>query len=327
MSSDIENKISQEIAVAKKVMVSEAKAIQICSERLDRNFTKALDILFVTTGKVIITGIGKSGHLAKKVAATLCSTGTPAAFIHPTEAIHGDLGIHQQHDPVIFLSNSGTTPELIFLEPVFRSRGAEIVGILGNINSPLAEKADCYLDSSVKEEADPLGIVPTASFIVTSAICDAIASSLMKRRGFTENDYARTHPGGQLGRNLILRVKDVMQPINKIACLKPQDTMREVVSQMTAHPLGAACVINNGKLEGIVTEGDLRRALNNSCEIDSTKAKEIMTPEPKQVSPDSTLGEALDKMENNQTKISILPVIEKDNYELIGLLRLHDIFS
>ena len=177
---------------------------------------------------------------------------------------------------------------------MFRSRGAEIVGILGNINSPLAEKVDCYLDSSVKEEADPLGIVPTASFIVTSAICDAIASSLMKKKRIYRKRLCTYTSRRTIGKKFNFRVKDVMQPINKIACLKPQDTMREVVS-MTAHPLGAACVINNGKLEGIVTEGDLRRALNNSCEIDSTKAKEIMTPEPKQVSPDSTLEEALDK--------------------------------
>ena len=189
---------SQEIKDAKRVMENEAKAIHLCSQRLNEHIVDALDILFSKDKKVIVTGIGKSGHLAKKVAATLCSTGTPSAFMHPTEAIHGDLGIHQKNDPVIFLSNSGNTPELIFLEPVLRNRGARIVGILGNKRGPLAEKVDCVLDASVTEEADPLGIVPTSSFMVSSAICDAIASLLMNRRKFTENDYARTHPGGQL---------------------------------------------------------------------------------------------------------------------------------
>ncbi len=318
---------SQEIKDAKRVMENEAKAIHLCSQRLNEHIVDALNILFSKDKKVIITGIGKSGHLAKKVAATLCSTGTPSAFMHPTEAIHGDLGIHQKNDPVIFLSNSGNTPELIFLEPVLRNRGARIVGILGNKRGPLAEKVDCVLDASVTEEADPLGIVPTSSFMVSSAICDAIASLLMNRRKFTENDYARTHPGGQLGRNLILRVKDVQQPLSKAACLQLQDTMRQVVSKMTQFPLGAACVMEDDKLKGIITEGDIRRALNNSCEIDVTRAEEIMTSDPQQIHDEDTLGKALEIMERGATKISILPVLEKKNGKLSGLLRLHDIFS
>jgi len=158
--------ISQEILDAKRVMENEAHAIHSCSQKLSGDFVKALDILFSKDKKVIVAGIGKSGHLAKKVAATFCSTGTPSAFMHPTEAIHGDLGIHQKNDPVIFLSNSGSTPELLFLEPVLRSRGAKIVGILGNIDSPLAEKVDCLLDATVSEEADPLKIVPTFQSLI-----------------------------------------------------------------------------------------------------------------------------------------------------------------
>lgn len=317
----------EEVQNAQKVMNSEATAIKKCSEKLDESFVKALNILYCDVGKVIVTGIGKSGHLAKKVAATLCSTGTPSAFMHPTEAIHGDLGIHQTNDPVIYLSNSGSTPELLFLEPVLRNRGAKIIGILGNLKSPLAEKVDCALDASVAKESDPLGIVPTASFIVSSAICDALATSLMKRRGFTENDYARTHPGGQLGRNLILKVKDVMHPLDKVACLTPDDPMRRVVSEMTIHPLGAGCVIIEDQLKGIITEGDLRRALNGSCELDGTKAKEIMTKNPKQVYPEDNLGVALEKMEKGESPISILPVIAKDDLRPLGMIRLHDIFS
>ena len=318
---------TEEVENAKKVMHNEASAIEICSQKLNNDFVKALDILEVEHGKVIVTGIGKSGHLAKKVAATLCSTGTPASFMHPTEAIHGDLGIHQKNDPVIYLSNSGSTPELIFLEPVFRSRGAKIIGILGNTKSPLAEKVDCVLDASVSGEADPLGIVPTASFIVCSALCDAVASSLMKRRRFTENDYARTHPGGQLGRNLILKVKDVMHPLNKVACLNAEDSMRRVVSEMTQYPLGAACVLGKEKLNGVITEGDIRRALNNSCEIDKTTAEEIMSTDPKQISPEENLGTALEIMEKGDTKISVLPVLRSEDQVPVGLIRLHDIFS
>jgi len=327
-SKDISQEIlSREIIDAKSVMENEAHAIHLCSQRLNEDFVSALDILFSNNNKVIITGIGKSGHLAKKVAATFCSTGTPSAFMHPTEAIHGDLGIHQKNDPVIFLSNSGSTPELLFLEPVLRSRGAKIVGILGNNKSPLSEKVDCVLDATVSQEADPLRIVPTSSFMVSSSICDALASLLMKRRKFTEDDYARTHPGGQLGRNLILRVKDVVQSLEKVACLNPKDMMRHVVSEMTKYPLGAACVIENGSLLGIITEGDLRRALNNSCELDSTRAEEIMTCQPQQIFQDDTLGKALEIMERGATKISILPVLERKSANFIGLLRLHDIFS
>lgn len=318
---------NKEIIDAKKVMESEAKAIYLCSQRLNEKIINALDILFSNSQKVIVTGIGKSGHLAKKASAILCSTGTPSAFMHPTEAIHGDLGIHQINDPVIFLSNSGSTPELIFLEPVLRSRGAKIVGILGNKNSLLAEKVDCVLDASVIEEADPLGIVPTSSFMVSSAICDAIASLLMKRRKFTENDFAKTHPGGQLGRNLILKVKDVRQPLSRVACLQLKDKMRKVVSEMTQFPLGAACVVENEKLKGIITEGDIRRALNNSCEIDIVSAEEIMTSQPQEIFEEDTLGKALEIMERGAAKISILPVLERKDGKLIGLLRLHDIFS
>ena len=277
-------------------MNSEASAIKACAQKLDHNFINALDILYLEHGKVIVTGIGKSGHLAKKVRQHLQYRNTIKHSCIP-QKLFMETGIHQKNDPVIYLSNSGSTPELIFLEPVLRSRGAKIIGILGNINSPLGEKVDCVLDASVAEEADHLGIVPTASFMVSSSICDAIASSLMKRRKFTENDYALTHPGGQLGRNLILRVKDVMHPLSRVACVDPKDSMRRVVSEMTKHPLGASCVLKEGKLVGIISEGDLRRALNGSCELDKTIANEIMTKTPKQVFPEENLGTALRIME------------------------------
>ena len=199
-----------ELEEAKTVLMKEALAIQEASNNLlPEALQSALDILYKENGKIIISGIGKSGYVGQKMAAMMCSTGSPAAFLHPAEAVHGDLGIHQKSDPVIFLSNSGATPELIYLEPVLRSRGAKIVGILGKTNSPLSEKVDVVLNATVKEEADHLGIVPTASFAAASALGDALGSALMKRRGFDKNEYAKTHPAGQLGRNLILRVQDV----------------------------------------------------------------------------------------------------------------------
>ena len=206
---------NKDLEIATAVLKEEANSILKASNRLSISFIDAINILLTKNKKIIVSGIGKSGHLGKKISATLCSTGSPSSFLHPSEALHGDLGIHQPGDPVIFLSNSGSTPELLALAPILKSRKAKIVGIFGRSNSVLSELVDTTLDASVSIEADPLGIVPTASFAVASAIGDAIASSLMNRRGFTEKDYAITHPAGQLGRNLVLRVKDVMQKKEK----------------------------------------------------------------------------------------------------------------
>lgn len=288
----------QELEEAKTVLRKEAIAIQEIANRLDSGaFCKSIDILFETHGKIVITGIGKSGHVGKKMAAMLCSTGSPTAYLHPSEAVHGDLGIHQEGDPVIYLSNSGSTPELIYLEPVFRARGAKIIGILGQINSPLADKVDVLLDASVCEEADPLGIVPTSSFIAASALGDALGAALMKRRNFDKNEYAKTHPAGQLGRNLILRVKDVFHRLDKVALITREARIKEVVIEMSKHPLGAACVLENEKLIGIVTDGDLRRALQNTEDLINKKVEKIMTEQPQAIFPDETLGYALDVME------------------------------
>ena len=319
----------QELEEAKTVLRKEAIAIQEIANRLDSGaFSKSIDILFETHGKIVITGIGKSGHVGKKMAAMLCSTGSPTAYLHPSEAVHGDLGIHQEGDPVIYLSNSGSTPELIYLEPVFRARGAKIIGILGQINSPLADKVDVLLDASVCEEADPLGIVPTSSFTAASALGDALGAALMKRRNFDKNEYAKTHPAGQLGRNLILRVKDVFHRLDKVALITKEARIKEVVIEMSKHPLGAACVLENEKLIGIVTDGDLRRALQNTEDLINKKVEKIMTEQPQAIFPDETLGYALDVMEKrNPSPISILPVVDPIDLKLLGLIRLHDILG
>ena len=219
----------EDLKIARSVLITEAESILKAAERFDPTFKKAIDILDAPNCKIIVTGIGKSGHLGKKISATLCSTGSPSCFLHPAEAVHGDLGIHQKGDPVIFLSNSGSTPELLSLAPVLRKRNAQIVGILGKVESKLAEKVDIALDASVTIEADPLGLVPTASTAVAASLGDAIASALMKRKNFSENDYAITHPAGQLGRNLILKVEDVMHKPNKIACVMEKTSIGTVL--------------------------------------------------------------------------------------------------
>ena len=263
----------------------------------------------------------------KKIAATLCSTGSPACFLHASEAVHGDLGIHQKNDPVVFLSNSASTPELISLEPIIRKRKGNIVGILGNPKGPLSQKVDVFLDSSVDKEADPLGIVPTSSFMVSAALADALASALMKRRGFSETDYALTHPAGQLGRNLLFSVGDVMHGLDKIAIIEPEANLKALVIEMTKFPLGAACIVKNRSLLGIITDGDLRRSLGTKKDILKLNAHQIMTAKPRTIKPETSLGHALEEMEKEKNQISVLPVIENKSNKLLGLLRLHDIYT
>ncbi len=319
----------KEAEEARAVLAKEASAIEGVANRLNpTEFSGALDILHREGHKIIISGIGKSGYVGKKMAAMLCSTGSPSAFLHPAEAVHGDLGIHQEGDPVIFLSNSGSTPELLYLEPVLRSRGASIVGILGKKNSPLGEKVDITLDASVNQEADPLGIVPTASFAAAAALGDAIGSALMKRRNFDSKQYAQTHPAGQLGRNLILKVKNVFHSECMVACLHKNAKIKEAVIEMTKFPLGAVCILENQKLIGIITDGDLRRTLLETDDINKVSVGDIMSKNPKTISPEESLGFALDLMEKRKpTPVSLLPVVCPENQNFLGLIRLHDILA
>jgi arabinose-5-phosphate isomerase len=319
---------NKDLDIAKTVLQKEASSILKASERISSTFAKAIDILLTKDQKIIVSGIGKSGHLGKKISATLCSTGSPSSFLHPAEALHGDLGIHQTGDPVIFLSNSGSTPELIALAPILKSRNAQIVGIFGRLEGKLNDLVDVSLDAGVGKEADPLGIVPTASFAVASSIGDAIASVLMNRRGFTEIDYAVTHPAGQLGRNLVLTVKDVMHTVEKTAIVDENATIRDVVVKMTTHPLGAACVLNHKrKLVGLISDGDLRRALHKFQELKDIKARDIMTENPVVIEPNTSLGMALEKMEKRKSAISVLPVIDPPLKGVIGMIRIHDILN
>ncbi|MDG0965526.1 MAG: KpsF/GutQ family sugar-phosphate isomerase [Opitutales bacterium] len=317
----------QELKEAVKVLKKESESIERAASLLGKNFSLALDILFKPNNKIIVCGIGKSGLLGKKLAATFCSTGSPASFLHASEAVHGDLGIHQSGDPVIFLSNSASTPELLFLEPIFRKRKAKIVGIMGNTDGPLIKKVDVFLNSTVLGEADPLGIVPTASFMVSASLGDALASGLMKRKKFTKSEYAQTHPAGQLGRNLLFNVHDVMHPLSEIAIVRSSTLISDLVIEMTKHPLGAACVVKDSKLLGIVTDGDLRRSLMKNKNLLNMTAKQIMNANPKTIDPALSLGEALSVMEHGSKQVSVLPVAKLGQDKLMGLLRLHDIYS
>ena len=317
----------QELLDAVKVLRKESESIENASKRLAENFSCVVDILFTKEKKIIVCGIGKSGHLGKKIAATFCSTGSPSSFLHASEAVHGDLGIHQEGDPVLFLSNSASTPELLALEPIIRKRKAKIVGIMGNTKGPLIKKMDAFLDSSVIGEADPLGMVPTASFMVSAALGDALASALMKRRNFSEIDYAQTHPAGQLGRNLLFIVNDVMHPPSNIAIVKLETTISDLVIEMTKYPLGVACIVEEGRLLGIITDGDLRRSLSKNRELLKMTASQIMNQKPLTISPTLSLGRALNKMESGAKQVSILPVINDQQNHLLGVLRLHDIYT
>ena len=316
-----------EITDARAVLETESAAIKQAAERLDANFFRAVEILDVPDGKIVVAGLGKSGHVGRKIAATFCSTGSPAVFMHAAEAVHGDLGVHQPGNPTIFLSNSGSTSELLALVSILRDRGSSLVGILGNLDGVLAQKMDVTLDASVSREADPLGIVPTASFVVTAALGDALASSLMQKRGFSEEDYAYTHPGGQLGRSWALSVNDLMHPVEKVACCEEDTTLRNLVIAMTEYPLGAACIIRDGRLLGLITDGDLRRALREQEEILSLKASALMSTGPIVVEPSVSVGTALRMMEERPSQIAVLPVVDPDDGSLLGLLRLHDIYT
>lgn len=308
-------------------MEIESQAILSASERIDGNITRAAEIILSHDGKVIVSGIGKSGIIGQKITATLCSTGTPAVFLHPTEAIHGNLGIYSPGDPSILISKSGSTDELLKLIPILRQFKSKMIAIVGNLDSVLGREADIVLDAKVDREADPLGLVPTASTIVALALGDALASTLMLAREFTEVDFSKFHPGGQLGRNLYLHVEDVMHRDDQVAWINMDTSLRDIVIAMTSKPLGAACVINEKHhLIGIITDGDIRRALQKFDDIRLLTANDIMTANPVFATPEISLGKAAEIMEKRRYQISVLPVIDIQTNTCLGLIRIHDIY-
>ncbi len=314
-------------SVSKNVLIGEAEQIISAADRISDIIVKACNIINSHSGKIVISGMGKSGLIAQKIASTLCSVGNKAVFLHPAEAVHGDLGIYAPGDPTILISKSGATDEILRLIPILKEFNSPLIGILGNMNSVLSNEMDLVIDASVSSEVDPLGIVPTASTTLTLAIGDALAAVLMSHKNFTREDFAKLHPAGDLGRRLKLTVKDIMQPIEKVATVHSETTLRKAVIKMTEKPQGAALVLNDKNLLiGIVTEGDLRRSLAKNIDIDNSKVKEVMSQKPITIKVQSVLSEVLTVMENRESQISVLPVIDND-LKCLGLIRIHDIYQ
>ena len=312
---------------ARQVLLAEARALEEAADRLNGDFDRAVDLLAGHAGKVLVTGIGKSGIIAQKIAATFCSVGQPAVFLHPVEALHGDLGLYTPGDPTIVVSRSGNTEELLRLVTQLKAVASPVIGILGAPQSSLALMMDVVLDASVRAEADPHNLAPTASSSVAMGLGDALAIGLIERRGFTPADFARFHPAGQLGRNLLLRVSEVMHPLSQVSTASAADPLRQVVIAMTTRPLGAACVLDaDGRLAGLITDGDVRRALRTHDDIRGVVAGDVMTARPASITPGSSVHEALRRMEDRSSQISVLPVVE-DTGLCVGLLRLHDLYQ
>lgn len=321
-----ESERQQWLEAARAAMETEAASIRRAAERLDGALLTATDLILAHAGKVVVTGIGKSGHVARKIASTLCSTGSSAVFLHPAEAMHGDLGIYTPGDPTILLSKNGASIELLSLCPLLRHFHSPLIGILGNPSSPLAGEMDVLLDASVEREADEHNLAPTASAVTALAVGHALAIALMRARNFTPEQFGRFHPGGQLGRNLRLAVGAAMHAGKEVARVPPDASLREVIIAMTRCPLGAACVVeDDGSLAGLITDGDIRRALTNHEDIRQLRASDAMTRRPVTIAPGATLGKALELMERRASQISALPVVDAEG-KAVGLLRLHDVF-
>ena len=315
-------------SIASEILKLEGQELLDAADRVAESVVKSSDIISNHSGKVVLCGMGKSGLIAQKIAATLCSIGNKAVFLHAAEAVHGDLGIYAPGDPTILISKSGATEEMLRLIPILKEFNSPLIGILGNMKSPLVRQMDVVLDASVQKEADPLGIVPTSSTTLTLAIGDAIVGLLMSQGDFKQDDFARLHPAGDLGRRLRLIVENIMQSIQDVAIVSKNDNLRKVVIEMTEKPQGAALVVSGkNQLIGIVTEGDLRRALADGKDIDKITVIDLMTPNPIAININSPLKEAIILMEDRKSQISVLPVVKNDGKTCAGLLRLHDIYQ
>ncbi|HTW67441.1 MAG TPA: KpsF/GutQ family sugar-phosphate isomerase [Bryobacteraceae bacterium] len=311
---------------ARQAMEIEADAVARAARRLDGNLSCAVELILANPGKLVVTGLGKSGHVARKIVATLCSTGTPAVFLHAAEASHGDLGLFSPGDPTLMISKSGNSLELLQLIPFLRDLPSRRIGILGNAKSPLAAEMDVVLDASVEREADPDNLAPTASSTVALALGHALAIALMRARNFGIEDFGRFHPGGHLGRSLRLTVREVMRGRDEIAWAHAEDSLKQVVIAMTHFPHGAACVIDSAqRLTGLITDGDVRRALQAHDDIRGLRASAVMTPHPATIDPGARLQDALRLMEDRPSQISVVPVVDETGV-CLGLLRLHDIY-
>jgi arabinose-5-phosphate isomerase len=316
---------TESLAVARRLLRIEADSVRALEERVDENFSRAIDLLAGITGRVFVTGMGKSGHVGRKISATLASTGTPSDFLHPTEAAHGDLGMVTQSDAVILISKSGETAEILSLIPYFKLLNVPIVGLLGNCAGSLGEKCDICLNCSVIEEGCPLDLAPTASTTATLAMGDAIAVALLTEKKFRPEDFAFLHPGGALGRRLRMRVDEVMHSGLEAPIVAPDAPMREVILEMTRKRLGATCVVgSDGSLVAIFTDGDLRRALEKGMDFSNITAAQVAVHNPKTIEPGALVTRAINIMETYN--ILVLPVVDSDG-KLLGIVHLHDLLK
>jgi len=310
-----------------ELLRAEAEALIAAADRLDEQaFDRAVKLLAACTGKAILTGAGTSGIIARKLAATMTSTGMPALFLHPNDALHGGLGVVSEHDVVVAISNSGNTAELLGLLPYLRHRGVAIIAIVGDLSSRLAEAADVSLDAGAAVEICPFNLAPTSSTTVALAIGDALAVTLYGHRGLTPELFAINHPSGSLGRRLTLRVSDVMRDLDSTPTVARSDLWLIVIEAISGGGMGATLVVDEQRsLEGIVTDGDLRRAIQRSTPEDlaSLTAGDIMTPSPEVARPDALVHEALQQMEDRPSQISVLPVVDGDR--CVGMVRVHDL--
>jgi len=311
------------VKIGKSVIEEEIQALNYLKESIDSNFKKAIDLILQTKGKVIITGMGKSGLVGKKISATLASTGTPSFFLHPAEAIHGDLGMISKEDIVIAISNSGETPELLAIIPTIKRWGNKVIAITNNKSSTLAKESDVHLFLNVKKEACPLNLAPTSSSTATLALGDAIAITLLTIKGFSKEDFARFHPGGSLGKRL-MKIYEIMHKEEELPIVKPETPLKETVIIMSEKGFGAAIVEDeNNNLIGIITDGDLRRFIKKGGSIDKSLTKVAMTSNPKKVEKDRYVLEVLEEME--KYNITVMPVV--DNGKPVGIVHLHDILK
>lgn len=311
------------IESGKRTVALETEAVAALSGRIDANFESACGLLLQCKGRVIVTGMGKSGHIGKKIAATLASTGTPAFFVHPGEASHGDLGMITRDDVVIGISNSGTTAEVVTLLPLIKRMGVPLISMTGVQSSPLAQASEAWLDVSVATEACPLNLAPTTSTTVTLVMGDALAIALLEARGFTAEDFAFSHPGGALGRKLLLRVVDLMHKGDEVPKVEMQTSIKAALLVMTEKGFGMTTVINeSGQLLGVFTDGDLRRALDQQLDMNTATVEQVMSRKPKTVHESMLAAEGLKVMEDN--RITAL-VVENDAHQPVGVLHMHDI--
>jgi len=314
---------AQYITLGKAVLKEEAKAISDLIDRIDDKFHQACEIVLQCSGRIVVTGMGKSGHIGNKIAATLASTGTPAFFMHPGEASHGDLGMITADDVVIALSNSGESNEISVLLPLLKRLDVSLISLTGNEQSTLAQAANVNLDVSVTKEACPLGLAPTSSTTASLAMGDALAIAVLDKRGFTEADFALSHPGGSLGKRLLVRVEDIMHTGDDIPSVNSDATLSDTLLEMSKKGLGITAIIDNQQLKGIFTDGDLRRTLAAEPNIHQANVKDFMTSNCMTIGSQKIASEALNIMQ--QKKINALIVVDDNN--IVGALNMHDLLQ